>query len=167
MFHVSRTARFSCVSSCIAILTGCGGKNTTPSTPAPPTTLTSTLTLGPGQTSAGGLLKSLFVGQSLPAAGYSFVCTLHSSNAQMNFNATPSSSWFTVSPASGALAANGSTAIGLGSVDARALPNASNSGLVTISAAGYTDNSGMSITLNCSQINSQGQPTCTLTIACQ
>lgn len=83
----------------------------------------------------------------------------------MNFTAMPSANWFTVTPGSGSVAANGSAQIGLGYINADGLP-VNNSGTFMLSAPGYQNNNGLSFKFVCGDYAPDGTEMCTLSLIC-
>jgi hypothetical protein len=75
-------------------------------------------------------------------------CILHADSRGMSFNLGSVATWITVSPTSGTLAANGSTAIVVESLDLIGLPLGANTATVVIGAPGYDLSSKMRIHLD-------------------
>src|ERR1044072_6166885 len=119
------------------VLVGCGGKNTTPSTPAAPTLATATF--GPGG-GASVTVPLSFAQQNTLAQLLSFnvpTCTLHSGSAPMVFTAGASSTWFGVTPQAGNLQPNGTTSIGISTIIwSNVAIGGQNNGFVIVSASG-------------------------------
>jgi hypothetical protein len=149
-------------------LLGCGGaaSNSTISTPAPPSLATSSFSPSCSPcTVITAPLTTLKNGGNLPTLGYNAVCTLKAGNTLMNWTATPSGSWFTVTPSFGALQPNASTPIQLANFTGSAIPYGTK-GLVTISASGYTDNTGMGLVYQQAGI-ANGVAVDSISVSCQ
>ena len=148
----------------IIVLDGCGGSSTTPPPPPPPL---ATSRIGPGGTELFASItvaKSTLNGVNPSTLGLNVAWTLTSGSALMNFTATPTASWLTISPTSGTLEPGGSTAIGLLSLDATSLPNARNTGGFTVSAPNYQDNTLIGVEVNCSFTDLHGNPLCQVAV---
>ena len=79
----------------------------------------------------------------------------------MNFTTIPSQAWFGVSPGAGTLQPETTTTLTVASLNA-ANVSARNVGAITVSAAGYADNSQMEVELNCNV----AADTCTVAFSC-
>jgi hypothetical protein len=144
------------------LLIGCTNTNTT-------TTSTQVQDLANSYLGAGGnplfqsttFRKSQLNGANLSTFGLNFVLSLTAGKQPMNFTATPTAPWLTVSPTFGTLQPGGRTAIGIISINATSLPNAKNTAGVTASAPGYTDNTLICIEVNCGVgVDSSGNTLC-------
>jgi uncharacterized lipoprotein NlpE involved in copper resistance len=111
--------------------------------------------------------RSSFVNQScLSCIGMQVTsCTLHAGSTPMNFTATPSASWFAVTPGTGFVAADGTAQIGLAYINADGLP-VSNAGTFMVSAAGYQNNNSLSFNFVCGTYAADGTEMCTLSLIC-
>lgn len=92
-------------------------------------------------------------------------CTLHAGETPMYFTATPSAAWFSISPSTGFVPANGTVQIGLASINADGLP-ISNTGSFIVSAPGYQNNSSLSFNFVCGTYAPDGTEMCTLSLIC-
>ena len=80
--------------------------------------------------------------------GLPISCTVTANSSAMKFSATPTVPWFSVSPFSGSLQPDGTTTLAVNSLSAINV-SSRNIGAVTVSAAGYKDNSQMQVELDC------------------
>ena len=91
----------------------------------------------------------LLVNGTDPATfGIPISCSVTASDQQMTFITVPSQPWFGVSPGNGTLAADATTTIQVTALNAASV-SGRNVGVVTVSAAGYSDNGQMAVELNC------------------
>jgi len=145
----------------ISLFEGCG----TSAAPAVAKSSLASSTIGCNKTPCSGsvAVPLILVDGADPAAlGLPISCSLTAGAHTLNFVAAPSTRWFGVTPGSGELAAAGSTALSINSVDGSAV-NGRNIGVVTVSAPGYNDNSQMAVELNCDV----AAGTCTVAFSCQ
>jgi hypothetical protein len=99
------------------------------------------------------------------ALGLPISCSVTAGAQTMNYIAAPSTPWFGVYPESGELAASGSTALSVNSINASNI-SGRNIGVVTVSAPGYNDNSQMAVELNCN-VEGVATGTCKIAFSCQ
>jgi hypothetical protein len=120
--------------------------------PPPPTSLAKAAIGCPGGTmpcTGSQDVPLLLVNGTDPATfGVPISCSVTASSQTMKFVAVPSQPWFGVTPSNGNLAANGTATIQVNAMNS-ANVSGRNIGTVTISASGYSDNSQMSVELNC------------------
>jgi len=156
------------------LLVGCGGMNTSVSTPPPPTPL-ATASWSPTATgpSASSLTLPLATAQTittLPAPNFGlngFACTLHAGSAPMVFTAGSSSTWFGVSPQAGNLQPNGTTAIGITSIIwSNVATGGANNGFAIVSASGYNQLTGLTFFIRNVGNDSQGKPIVSIGFSC-
>ena len=148
----------------VATVLGCGG-GYTPPPPSPPQPATSYFT-GSGSGllvyQSMTVLKSTLNGSNISTLGLNWAWTLHAGNQLMDFAATPTAPWLTITPTYGTLSPGGSTAIGVVSIDASQAPNARSVGGIQVSAPGYSDDVLIGVELNCSYTSYQGLPACVI-----
>jgi hypothetical protein len=144
--HRVATSLFVLVVACS--FCGCGGGSLPPSTPS---LAHSSIGCPGGNLPCTGSLdvSQVIVDGTDPATfGIPISCSVTASSQTMKFITVPSQPWFGVSPGGGTLAADGTATIQVSALNA-AHVSGRNIGLVTVSAAGYSDNSQMGVELNC------------------
>jgi hypothetical protein len=148
MHRISRVTLglFSLWLICFA-LQGCGGGGAAIQPPPP---YTSTVGCGALCEQSLAVTRTLINGDDPATYGIPISCSVRANGHTMNFMATASAPWFTVSPATGILTPGGRTAIGVLSIDATGVPDSRNTGVVTVSAPGFSDNNQMAVELDCS-----------------
>jgi len=124
----------------------------------------STVSPGPGLPAFAQVttLKSALNGVNPTAFGVPMTSRLTAGDTPMTFTASSSASWFTVSPTSGTIVANGTTEISIVAINAVEAPDGVSNGLVAITAPGYQDNTQMQVSLNCGATDSHGNVKCTI-----
>jgi len=152
----------------IAFLSGCGGAASNPIVVTPPAPSLSASTFSPQCSPCTTLVipvSTLNSGTNIATLGYSAGCTLKAGSTLMNWTATPSGSWFGVTPSFGALQPNTTTPIVITYFNAQAIPVGS-TGLVTISAAGYANETGMGLSYQQAGITN-GKATNSIAVSCE
>jgi len=158
-----------CASLLICALAGCGGKNTTVSTPPPPAPAPlATATFGPG----GGASVTVPLAnaqQRSPAEifGSGPVCTLRAGTAPMVFTAGSSSTWFGVTPQFGNLQPSGTTSIGISSIIwSNVVTAGENNGFVIVTASGYNQLTGFTFFIRAAGTDRVGNRLVSMGYAC-
>jgi len=151
-------------------LSGCGGKGGSQPTdifaPAQHLSVSTWYTQGLGEQPFIAPRDSFVEQSCLSCIGMKVTsCTLHASDTPMNYTASASANWFSVTPVNGSVAANGSTQIGLSYINADGLP-IGNTGKFVVTAPGYEDNSKLSFTFTCGIYGTDGVENCQLALIC-
>jgi hypothetical protein len=136
---------FTITTSCLFY--GCGSGHL----PAPSATLKSAISCMGGNLPCTASIEvpQILVSGTDPATyGIPISCSVAASSQTMKFITFPSQPWFGVSPGNGTLQPETSATILVTSMNAANI-SGRNVGAVTISAAGYADNSQMQVELDC------------------
>ena len=159
--------RSTCSSICVClvslVLAGCGSSISAPNPSPSPLAVSRISTGGRFAFETLTVSKSQLTGPS--THGLDFAWRVTASSVPMHFTVASTVPWLTFSSTFGTLEPNGSTDIGLLSLDATSLPNARNTGGFTVSALGYQDNTFIGVEVNCGLTDSHGNPACEVTLS--